>query len=685
MIQTLVMNKDADVELYKTIMVVLGSQELDNFKKQWYYKIDNKSTTDMIQGLFVNTNINDFMGEILNIKNGDTVLYYQTNTNNSGEIYFNYYNPWSKKAFVKRSGSYILDPNENFSLYETYYYPLQSDKMVNKIALLEYEYHGGNTFIIRPKANSSTDVLLKSLNILQVVLKDFGDYNLTSYFPIPLKNGTQGTNDQITYQVRYIEGADRVWYPITGQPEYYQNPYKLFAQSYENGALTNFEEPEEGLSWEPIYYIDPDPNKKDNFVPIIENNLLKPIVVYVKEAKNYGVICTKGNTILWSQPVLVYQDRYPSTTVNQWNGTDIVLDDKTGMILASAFAAGKKDENNKFSGVLLGDFSRDTASPELSAQTGIYGFHKGETAYAFLEDGTGYIGKEGKGRIWFDGKDSQIYSSNWKGDRNLGMLLDIDDGYIDMHQYISGYSYQEYSVGQIEGDITEKKEINPTTITIGSAYTNISINSQDSHYPLQIGLEGDTPSFRVGWAGDIDIRRGSLRGAYIEGSLIKGSDIFANYIQADRGWLGGWVVNSTRISSPPVESGAGISSWTELSPTLGIKTNRIKIETLSSIDGSTVSGHIGYVSGNDGVSDTNAIGITSTGAIILQSSGAQIGIKASTDVWIEAHGSDGRASLKSYNSGAEVVSKSDGVFIRGPHLKVEVDKNQQEGIYARFG
>jgi len=54
------------------------------------------------------------------------------------------------------------------------------------------------------------------------------------------------------------------------------------------------------LVWEPIYYIDPDPRKKDNFVPTVENRLLKPIVVYVKEAKNYGVICKKDNIILWS-------------------------------------------------------------------------------------------------------------------------------------------------------------------------------------------------------------------------------------------------------------------------------------------------------------------------------------------------------------------------------------------------
>lgn len=691
MIQALVSDKQSDVDLYKVIVETLGAQRLDNFKKQWYYKINNKMTKELIEGLFTNTDINVFLKEIIDIKNsGNDAKFYQTNSNDSGEIYFNYYNPWSKKAFVKKGGFYILDPNDDFSLYETYYYPLQSEKMVNKIALLEYEYHGGNTFIVRPKADSSTDVLLKSLNILQVVLKNFGDYNLTSYFPIPLKNGTQGTNDQITYQVRYIEGADRVWYPITGEPEYYQNPYRLFAQKYENNILTNFEEPKESLIWEPIYY--KKDNEIDNFTPSIENNILKPIVVYVKQAKNYGVICKKGNVILWSQPILVYQDRYPSTTVNKWNGTDIVLDDEAGMVLASAFAAGKKEDDNSFSGVLLGDFSRDVSDPSLSAQTGIYGFHHGRPSYAFLEDGKGYIGKEGKGRIWFDGEDSQIYSWNWKGNDNLGMLLDIDDGFIEMHQNISGYQYYIYSSHEISEDITGKKEITPTTDTV-SGKSNITIDSGNQHYPLQIGL-GNSPSFKVGWAGDVHIERGSLKGAYIEGSLIKGSDIFANYIQSDRGWLGGWVVNSNRLSSPPVETAIGIQSWTELSPLTGIKTNRIQIETISSIDESRVAGVLGYLKGHDGVTDTNAIGISSNEKIILQSTGANIAIKSLgiDKLYLESPNGVKMYCTNQPDSNRVAITPEDIVLhhssdikIEGAKLTVTVDKNNQHGIYARFG
>jgi len=136
----------------------------------------------------------------------------------------------------------------------------------------------------------------------------------------------------------------------------------------------------------------------------------------------------------------------------------------------------------------------------------------------------------------------------------------------------------------IEGSITGERNIEPITVPIDSAYTNISINSQDSHYPLKIGLDGNTPSFRVGWAGDVHIERGSLKGAYIEGSLIKGSDIFANYVQANRGWLGGWVIDSGKIQSPP----DGTTFWTVLDPKQGITTNHIKLSTKSTLDDSDV-------------------------------------------------------------------------------------------------
>ncbi|MBO7079793.1 MAG: hypothetical protein J6W64_08310 [Bacilli bacterium] len=55
---------------------------------------------------------------------------------------------------------------------------------------------------------------------------------------------------------------------------------------------------------------------------------------------------------------MVYQDNYPSTTLNKWNGKDILTDNDTGVIVANGLSAGKKESDNTFTGVVMGDWSR---------------------------------------------------------------------------------------------------------------------------------------------------------------------------------------------------------------------------------------------------------------------------------------------------------------------------------------
>ena len=64
-----------------------------------------------------------------------------------------------------------------------------------------------------------------------------------------------------------------------------------------------------------------------------------------------------------------------STTLNEWDGKDIKLNSEEGIIIAHGFAAGKKDKDNTFSGVVLGDWSLTDSGDELIKNTGIYGFH----------------------------------------------------------------------------------------------------------------------------------------------------------------------------------------------------------------------------------------------------------------------------------------------------------------------
>jgi hypothetical protein len=72
------------------------------------------------------------------------------------------------------------------------------------------------------------------------------------------------------------------------------------------------------------------------------------------------------------------------------------------------FAAGKKNSNNTFTGVVMGE---DKSS--IDNTIGLYGYSEGVQSFGFRENGTAFIGAERTGRIEFDGTKAIIKSSNY--------------------------------------------------------------------------------------------------------------------------------------------------------------------------------------------------------------------------------------------------------------------------------
>jgi hypothetical protein len=95
-----------------------------------------------------------------------------------------------------------------------------------------------------------------------------------------------------------------------------------------------------------------------------------------------------GNEIAWVQPLVIMRNNYPSSTLNRWDGNSIEINEKEGYIVAPAIAAGKKHDDNTFSGVMIGDWAdKDEeyggTAEEITKHTGLYGFHHGAISYAF--------------------------------------------------------------------------------------------------------------------------------------------------------------------------------------------------------------------------------------------------------------------------------------------------------------
>jgi hypothetical protein len=133
--------------------------------------------------------------------------------------------------------------------------------------------------------------------------------------------------------------------------------------------------------------------------------------------------------------LVILQNEYPSSTLNKWDGKSVEINYENGTIVAPAISAGKKNDDNTFSGVMLGDWSTTDTAGDISQQTGVYGFHHGAMSYAFKEDGTAFIGKSGLGRILFNGNSGTITSSAWDlndTSKSEGLFMDLDDGILKM-------------------------------------------------------------------------------------------------------------------------------------------------------------------------------------------------------------------------------------------------------------
>lgn len=249
------------------------------------------------------------------------------------------------------------------------------------------------------------------LLILQCKVTGWGDFDLYAYLPVPIHSDN----------CSFISGATTVIYPSSGAAYYYKDPYKLY--DVNDNIIPDLE----WKIWNPK-------GESPNFIGKIgehQKNCLQPPAVMIDQAAQYGVY-VHTDEYDWYQPILTMKNQYPSATLNKWDGKSIDLDYDKGHIVAPAIAAGKKESDNTFSGVMLGDWSAQGGiESSIGTQTGLYGFQHGAMSYAFKEDGTAFIGKSGSGRIEFDGNKATIKTPLYYAN-DIGMLIDLDDGYIDI-------------------------------------------------------------------------------------------------------------------------------------------------------------------------------------------------------------------------------------------------------------
>lgn len=474
--------------------------------------------------------------------------------------------------------------------------------------------------------NSEYSFKLGSLYILQASVG-----NLTTYFPVPITNSSG--------EYSYIKGATQVIYQSSGEPSYSREEYQLFKKDdkvveHVNWRIVSFEE---------------DPYMATLSDLTDQKGFLKPVQVYVRNASVYGVQAYFQNkesvTILWTQPILVIQNQWSSNVINKWDGKSIEMDKDNGIILSQAIAAGHKDSENRFSGVMIGSWKDTDTAPDIAAKTGIYGFHEGAMSYAWKDDGTGFIGKDGLGRINFDGNKATISSSEYKIDPNNNitdeklsgsMTIDLNEPYIQMKR-------------------------GSNQILINASKTGAINNSFNSNAPFQIGS-----NFCVDWTGKIYAKYG-----YFDGT-----------IYSEEGNIGGWVINKTTLSckndkvvlnSNGTISGATIKAGTLASN--GGDNGYIDLQGYLTVED---YGHLGYITSNiPGSANKPGIGMDYS-----KPKG-----DGTTDIYGEIKVTEQNCGLNFKKNYISIIENK--ITIGTSNTEAELDfssfsANKQKGIYARF-
>lgn len=323
--------------------------------------------------------------------------------------------------------------------------------------------------------NKSQGLSMNDVFILYATLEDFQDYELTAYLAIPIRASEE-------YQ--YLTGATQVIYLTDGNPLYYTGIYELYTKT---DGLINDE-----LVCKAIY----DDSEPDNeiYLPdvveykknkVLQGYKLSPVPLFVDGLPVFGVQVTYNNAVVWTQPIVMTQNLYPSAMINKWDGKTLVMDESGGSIVGRMVGAGSKDQYGRFSGVLMGDWTENSSSgSSLGTYTGLYGFNDGEMAFSFRDDGTATIGKASAAQLIFDGNDSLIQSASFN--QGNGLSIDFKNSTITAKRnnknvmYINGTNDSTFA-----GDITvtgnfEYKDYNDYSVTYYNGNASIKLESVDA-------------------------------------------------------------------------------------------------------------------------------------------------------------------------------------------------------------
>ena len=227
-------------------------------------------------------------------------------------------------------------------------------------------------------------------------------------------------------------------------------------------------------------------------------------------------------------PIHYMLNRYGLSALNDWDGNSISIDkDGNGMILSPQVGAGKKEDDNSFTGILIGTV--DDADDTDNKKTGLLGYSSGaRSIFLDAETGKAEFGLNNKGKVIIDpsGGKATISGGEYSTSKGTGMLIDLTTPEI---KFGSG----NFSVNS-NGEITAKGEGSIAGWTIDSTkfYNGVTGLASSGDYSF--------------WAGATENNAAGAKFSVTPGGAIK----------ATLGTIGGWNIDSTSIYTNASASGS---------------------------------------------------------------------------------------------------------------------------------
>ena len=200
-------------------------------------------------------------------------------------------------------------------------------------------------------------------------------------------------------------------------------------------------------------------------------------------------------------PIHLMLNRYGNSAINGWDGNSVNIDKDGGFILAPQVGAGIKENDNSFTGVIMGKVKETNQS---GADIGLIGYARGiRSIFLDAQTGKAVFGANGKGQITIDptNNTARIYSGNFVYRPNgtgTGMEIDLTTPQI---RFGSG----NFEVNK-EGHITAKGggsiagwQITDTELYSPAPYTNRKITLDSKNTKIYSGAKTTLDSNTVGF------------------------------------------------------------------------------------------------------------------------------------------------------------------------------------------